>query len=99
MPRIICKRSNASVLISGVSFEKCDSGMISEEVSQEVADRFTVISGYEIAGLEEVAPKKPSEDLVKELVKASPSNKHPAGKSVVAAVVDVELEKDASAES
>lgn len=63
MPKILCKRQNASLLISGVRFEKGEGGMISEEVSQEVADRFSGITGYEIIA-EPLKPNKPNKPAI-----------------------------------
>ncbi|WP_290874280.1 hypothetical protein, partial [Aquabacterium sp.] len=49
MPKLLCKLLNASELISGVKFVTHQDGMLSEEVSDEVAATFTEIPGYEIA--------------------------------------------------
>lgn len=58
MPKIICTRPNASLLISGVKFTPLEdgSGIISEEISDEAAELFLSIPGYALA--EEVAPKQ-----------------------------------------
>ena len=50
MPKVICTLPNASELISGVKFISHKDGMISEEVSEEVAATFTEIPGYVVAG-------------------------------------------------
>ena len=56
MPQVLCTLPNASEAISGVKFSKHASGMLSEEVSDEVATGFAAIPGYEIVG----APKSPA---------------------------------------
>lgn len=50
MPRIKCTLPNAAEEIDGVAFSADISGsMTSEEVSDEVAERFTRIPGYTVA--------------------------------------------------
>lgn len=50
MPKVICMLPNASSLISGVRFEQREAGgVISEEVADDVADRFMLIPGYSMA--------------------------------------------------
>lgn len=62
MVQVICTLPNASDEISGVKFSAHDEGMISEEVSQEVADGFLEISnGYKLAGDVKTA-KQPSDE-------------------------------------
>lgn len=49
MPRVICELPNASDMISGVPFHLLDDGRrISDEVAQEVAERFCSIAGYSL---------------------------------------------------
>ena len=50
MPKILCTLPNASEEISGVKFVVHANGMVSEEVSDEVAADFASIPGYEIVG-------------------------------------------------
>src|SRR5690606_21408172 len=47
--KVICTLPNASELISGVRFVSHAEGMISEEISEEVAARFLCIPGYKPA--------------------------------------------------
>jgi hypothetical protein len=55
MPKVLCTLPNASDLISGVKFVTHAAGMLSEEISDEVADGFIAVPGYELVG-----EKKPS---------------------------------------
>lgn len=48
MPKVRCVLKNASSLISGVQFEPADKGMVSAEVSLEVAEQFLSVPGYEL---------------------------------------------------
>ncbi len=58
MPKVICKLENAADEINGVKFSPLeDGGMLSEEVSDEAAELFASIPGYEIAS---GAPKTPA---------------------------------------
>lgn len=50
MPQVLCKLPNASEEISGVKFSTHAAGMLSEDVSDEVAAGFAAIPGYEIVG-------------------------------------------------
>lgn len=50
MPKILCTLPNASEEISGVKFVVHANGMVSEEVSDDVAANFASIPGYEIVG-------------------------------------------------
>ena len=58
--KIICNLPNASELINGVAFKKRGDVVVSEEVTQEVADSFTAIPGYEVLPDTKDA-KKPAE--------------------------------------
>jgi len=63
MPRVICNLPNASDEISGVKFHQLDDGrMISDEISDEQANRFASISGYELdeEGIEVAKPVEPA---------------------------------------
>lgn len=69
MPKVICTLPNASEEISGVRFSPHESGgMVSEEISEEMASHFASVPGYamhaEQVGLvlepqEPVAPEAP----------------------------------------
>lgn len=48
MPLILCKLPNASTKINGVEFKPTEAGMLSVDVSAEVAEAFAKIPGYEI---------------------------------------------------
>ena len=48
MPLILCKLPNASTKINGVEFRPTEAGMLSGEVSADVADAFAKIPGYEV---------------------------------------------------
>jgi len=50
MPQILCTLPNASTLISGVAFSSHPNGMLSEEVSDDVAAGFAGIPGYTQVG-------------------------------------------------
>lgn len=65
MAQVICTLTNASSLISGVSFSTCDEGMISEEISDEVAARFLTIGGYKAALVAEEAAEEPKQRQVR----------------------------------
>lgn len=47
MPKVICRLDNAAEEISGVKFVSHALGMISEDISDEDAERFLSIPGYE----------------------------------------------------
>lgn len=65
--QILCTRPNASTNINGVAFHETEAGMLSEEISQELADMFIGIPGYEVVP----AAAKPSESIeVKEVAEA-----------------------------
>jgi hypothetical protein len=75
MPKVICTLENATNKISGVQFTAIpEGGMISEEVTQEVAEMFASIPGYEIQ-----AASKPSktEPLRKDAGKKDPQKDDP----------------------
>lgn len=56
MPKVICSLPNASDFISGVRFAPHALGVISEEISSDVAEMFTVIPGYSMAASEDALP-------------------------------------------
>lgn len=67
MPRVICTRPNASLNISGVSFQPTEDGMaiISEEISEEQAENFLLIPGYELGEEDHDAALKKAEKEAK----------------------------------
>ena len=62
MAQVICTLPNASEEISGVAFTAHESGMISAEISDELAADFASINGYQLVG-DEVAPVREDDDL------------------------------------
>lgn len=58
--QILCTRPNASELINGVKFTETDDGMLSEPISQDVADEFLACPGYAIHA--EKTAKRPKKD-------------------------------------
>ena len=50
MPKVLCTLPNASTLISGVAFAAHANGMLSEDVTDDVASDFAAINGYSIVG-------------------------------------------------
>lgn len=50
MPKVLCTLPNASEEISGVKFVTHAAGMLSEEITDEVAENFVSIPGYEMVG-------------------------------------------------
>lgn len=60
MPKILCTLPNASENINGVTFVSHAKGMLSEDVSDDVAETFLSIPGYELVGSAAVA--KPADD-------------------------------------
>lgn len=50
MPKVLCTSPNASEEIDGHKFEKHANGMLSENMSDEAAERFARIPGYEVVG-------------------------------------------------
>lgn len=47
MGKVLCTKTNASTLISGVKFTQVDGGMLSEDIDQETMEMFLSVSGYE----------------------------------------------------
>lgn len=56
MPKVLCTLPNASDEISGVKFSAHEKGMLSEDVSDDVAATFASIPGYELVGVKPAAP-------------------------------------------
>ena len=56
MPKVLCTLPNASDEISGVKFVTHAKGMLSEEVSDDVAAGFAAIPGYELIGSAPTGP-------------------------------------------
>lgn len=68
MPKILCTLPNASTEISGVKFAAHANGMLSEEITDEVAAGFTSIPGYEVVGGSSAADKAAAEAEKADLV-------------------------------
>ena len=91
MPKVICKLENASREISGVKFTPVEGGMLSEDVSDEMAELFVSINGYEphVESQEVAAPPAP-------VAKASTSKRAAAKAAATPApVADAALEAPA----
>ena len=50
MPKVLCTLPNASDEISGVKFVSHAKGMLSEDISDDVAAAFLEVPGYELVG-------------------------------------------------
>ena len=61
MAKVICSLPNASTEINGVAFESTDGGMLSVEVTDEVAEAFVAIPGYALVGAVDPAVKAAAE--------------------------------------
>lgn len=48
MAKVICTLPNAADLINGVVFTPCPDGMISEDITDEQAENFASIPGYQL---------------------------------------------------
>lgn len=90
MPKVLCTLVNASDFISGVKFVTHAAGMLSEEVSDEVAEGFTAIPGYELVG-----DKKPSNEEA-EAAAAAEAAKEAARAELVARAAAVDLKVKAN---
>ena len=62
MPKVICTRPNASLCINGVKFTPTEdgTGVISEEISDEAAEHFLLVPGYDLAETGEQKPAAPA---------------------------------------
>lgn len=58
--QVLCTRPNASESINGVAFTATDEGMLSEPISQDVADEFLACPGYALHA--EKPAKRPKKD-------------------------------------
>lgn len=58
MAQVLCTRENASTLINDVKFTQTDTGMLSEDISDEVAANFLEIPGYELVGEKSLTDEK-----------------------------------------
>lgn len=72
MAKVICTRPNAGDLINGVKFfphpDGAEHGVVSEDISQEIADNFVQIPGYSIIAAQRqveapVSPQAPQEPV------------------------------------
>lgn len=71
MPKILCTLPNASEEIGGIKFTAHEKGMLSEDVSDEQAQRLASIPGYELVGGEPQKPaSNPDGDAAKDAEKA-----------------------------
>lgn len=59
MAQVLCTRENASTLINDVKFTQTDTGMLSEDISDEVAANFLEVPGYELVGEKSLNDEKP----------------------------------------
>lgn len=59
MPRVSCSLMNASTLINGVAFEASNGGMLSGEVSKDVADLFADVPGFKVIATRVRAVQEP----------------------------------------
>ncbi len=64
MPKVICTLPNASEEISGVKFVSHADGVISEDVSDEVAAGFVAVPGYKLAGAQSPEIEAAKADLL-----------------------------------
>ncbi len=62
MPRVICSLPHAASVINGVPFTLDRGEMISDEVSDVVANNFALIPGYRVVGQEPEPPLEPVPD-------------------------------------
>ena len=58
MARVICSLPNASEEIDDIKFEAIEGGMLSEDISDELAARFASIDGYKLADGESPKAKR-----------------------------------------
>lgn len=79
MPKVICTRPNASLNINGVNFTPTEDGrgVVSDEISDDAAELFLSIEGYELS---EQGDQKPA------AAAAKPAAKTPAAPAKSAAV-------------
>ena len=84
MPKVICTRPNASLNINGVNFTPTEDGrgVISEEISDDAAELFLSIEGYELA---EQGEQKPAAAAAKPAAKAPAAPAKPAATKRAAA--------------
>ena len=71
--QVLCTRPNASTSINGVAFHATDAGMLSDPISQELADMFLGIPGYEVVPVTQAS--KPSEAAEVKAIEASKRRK------------------------
>jgi hypothetical protein len=85
MPKILCTLPNASAEISGVKFTPHNEAMLSEDVSQEVAESFASIDGYKVVQDELPVDKKLAEAVKPAPAKPSTRSKKAAPEQAAAA--------------
>lgn len=72
MAKVLCTLPNAAELISGIRFSKHVKGMLSEDITDEQADAFVQVTGYEKVehrtpkqiAAEKAAAEKANQDLL-----------------------------------
>lgn len=60
--RVLCTLPNAAETINGIAFTPTDSGMLSDEISDDAARLLASIPGYQLVGAPESAPSRLSQD-------------------------------------
>ena len=110
MPKVICKLPNASEEISGVKFaphpDGVEHGMVSEDISQDQAEFFASIAGYELVGSAKKEPT-PEDPELPELraaaealgIKVKGNWKAERLKAEIKAIEDEKAEKEAAAKA
>ena len=75
MPKVICTRPNASLCINGVKFTPTEdgTGVISEEISDEAAEHFLLVPGYDLAETGEQKPAAPVKTTLPAKAPAAPA--------------------------
>lgn len=75
MPKVICTRPNASTNINGVNFTPTEdgTGVISDEISTEVAELFLSIDGYHQADESDEKPASPVKTTAPTKAHAAPT--------------------------
>lgn len=98
MPRVICSLPNAAGVISGVKFTALDDGrLISAEIDDALAERFTSIPGYELddEDREDDAPQEPEPPkLTKRQQQAAEKAAKAAAEAEAKAAKEAEADQD-----
>ncbi len=109
MPKVICSRPNASLNINGVKFTPTEdgTGVISDDISDDAAELFLSIPGYELAEEGETKPvqkpapaaKAPVAKAAATPAKAAPKKAAPAPEPVQEPATETAAAAPAAAES